>query len=118
MLSPTHQDRPISRATFGGITLLLVVAMAFQVRGLALAENGTGHGCGGRVVEQFPAIAQAHIARRSERADRREPAIPCAANSAQLRPISSGTSSLLPPVIGVVRVVLHAEIDMPPPLLG
>lgn len=110
------QSRPLSRSTYGGLTLLMVVALAFQMGGAALPAGGDGHGCGNRVVEHLPVIAQAQITRRALQADRRVPAEGACALRAD-RSLAVRSPMALPSLVsGPVRTSLHAEMDLPPPV--
>jgi hypothetical protein len=103
------------------LTLLLVVAMAFQLcgnaGGVALLDGGTGHGCGGRVVQELPALAHAQIARRSAQQDRRVPAEAVGLVRFPVRHAVPGDLSSDSQVAGPTRAPLFGELDLPPPAL-
>lgn len=109
------QNRPISRSTFSGLTLLLVVAMAYQVGGAALPGEAPGY-AGHRAVQELPAIAQSQIARRAERFEKRLPVTVSAlgreAARRSLFPIL-WLAAERPPL----RMLL-SELDLPPPARG
>lgn len=106
------QNRPISRSTFSGLTLLLVVAMAYQVGGAALPGEAPGY-AGHRAVQELPAIAQAQIARRADRFEKRLP-VTVVANSR--RPACSSVVPVrwLAAARPALRMQL-SELDLPPP---
>ncbi len=114
MLTPASNSAGISRATFGGLTLLLVVAMACQLGGVGLPEVGGGNGtC--RIVQEMPVLAQAQVVRRAARQEKQVPA--WAGLEAQRG------ERIADELVGVegagsldgLRAPLELQIDLPPP---
>lgn len=107
------QNRPISRSTFSGLTLLLVVAMAYQVGGAALPGEAPGY-AGHRAVQELPALAQSQIARRAERFEKRLPV------TAMVLGRGAGRRSVVPVLrLAAERPALRmqlSELDLPPPV--
>ncbi|HEX2838247.1 MAG TPA: hypothetical protein VHN77_09000 [Phycisphaerales bacterium] len=115
MFASIAQNRPISRSTFSGLTLLLVVAMAYQVGGAALPGEAPGY-AGHRAVQDLPAIAQAQIARRADRFEKRLPVTVSAIGRDATRrsPVRVLWLAAERPAL---RMQL-SELDLPPPARG
>lgn len=104
----------LSKTALGGLTLLLVVALASQVSGAALASPTSAHHAAYRVVQDIPVAVRSLAAHRAERREAHVPASPVLGRAA--RSIAAGPRAIQGSQSeSGVRRPASWQVDLPPP---